>query len=268
MKKSIIISILLVLIQSKFCAQDFNIFIQSKRYEVHCKTCVKNYYFFGQFYIDKNKKNIIDLKGLEEGINRVIPNQKSSDLIVLDIENKIYQDIKTKNKSHINYQSNISELVDMIRFTKKMRPNSKVVLYGLPFNFNYEFQKKYNDFYKLRPLLLAVDYLSPSLYLMYSGMEKRDYYFEDYINSNLDLTFQMAEKVNKPVLPFLWYKVHPYNKLSGGSLIDDNLYKIYLNLIKNYRYKNRKVAGIIYWEPGSVTIDINQKLNHTLKILK
>ncbi|WP_370895432.1 hypothetical protein [Chryseobacterium gossypii] len=233
-----------------------------------CANCIKNYYFFGQYYIDRNKKNIIDLNSLQKGINSIIPDKQSSDLIVLDIENKIYQDIKKKGVSDKNYKSNIDKLVEMVRFVKKMRPNAKVVLYGIPFNFNYDFQKSYNDYNKLKPLLQVVDYLTPSLYLMYSDLEKSDNYFKNYIFSNLDLTFEMAAKVNKPVLPFIWYKVHPYNKISGGSVINDSLYTTYLKLIKDYRYKNNKVSGVIYWEPSKETININQKLDNTIKILQ
>lgn len=262
------IILLALLLASNIEAQDFTIFTQSKRYKIQCKNCVRNYYFFGQFYIDKNKKNIIDLKSLEAGINTIIPDKESSDLIVLDIENKVYQDVKTKGSSDEGYQSNITKLVEMILLAKKLRPNAKVVLYGVPFNFNYNFQKNYNDFDKLKPLLDVVDYLTPSLYLMYSGFEKGDDYFKNYVNSNLELTFQLAAKVNKPVLPFVWYKIHPYNKISGGGVLNNNLYTTYLKLIKDYRYGNKKVSGIIYWEPAKETVNISQKLDSTLKILK
>lgn len=268
MKNFIVLILIFLIVPSDLNAQNFTIFTQNKRYNIKCKNCIRNYYFFGQFYIDQGKKNIINLKSLEQGINKIIPNKQDSDLIVLDIENKIYQDIKKNNKLDQNYRLNINKLVEMIQFTKKLRPNARVVLYGMPFNFNYDFQKHYNDFEKLKPLLQAVDYLTPSLYLMYSNFEKDDDYFKKYINSNLDLTFQFAEKVNKPVLPFVWYKIHTYNKISGGSEINSNLYSNYLKLIKDYKYKNKKVNGIIYWEPANETLNIDEKLDSTLKILK
>ncbi|WP_330745528.1 hypothetical protein [Chryseobacterium sp. CP-77] len=267
MKNILMLIVLLCLMPSWFNGQEFYVYTQSKRYNIQCKNCIKNYYFFGQHYIDGNKKNIIDLNALTQGINTIIPNKQSTDLIVLDIENKVYQDVKQKSRFDVNYASNIKKLVDMVNLVKKMRPNAKVVLYGVPFNFNYDFQKKFNDFEKLKPLLKSVDYLAPSLYLMYSNFEKDDGYFKNYITNNLDLNFQMAEKVQKPVLPFIWYKVHPYNKISGGSVVNENLYDTYLKLIKDYSYKGKKVSGIIYWEPSKETININQKLNSTLKIL-
>lgn len=257
-----------ILINCSCLSQNIRLFIQSERYTNEVSSLGEKYFFFGKYYIDRSNQGIINLSTLEAGINTRIPNKKSSDLIVLDIENKVYQDVKTKSSSDPNYQSNITKLVGMIQRVKKLRPNARVVLYGMPFNFNYDFQKHYNDFEKLKPLLRVVDYLTPALYLMYSNLEKGDDYFKKYINSNLNLTFQFAEKVNKPVLPFVWYKIHTYNKISGGSEISSCLYSNYLKLIKDYKYKNKKVDGIIYWESANQTLNINKKLDTTLKILK
>jgi hypothetical protein len=268
MKKCIIIMMFLIIPINKGVAQNFTVFVQSNRYKIKCENCIKNYFFFGQYYIDKKNNNIIDLKTLESGINTIIPDKNNSDLIVLDIENEIYQNIKTKDISDINYKSNIGKLVEMVKLTKRIRPKAKIVLYGMPYSFNYNFQNKsFNDFNKLKPLLQVVDYLSPALYLMYSDRQKSDNFFKNYIKDNLDMTFDMAAKVNKPVIPFIWYKVHPYNKLFGGNEISDSLYNLYLNELQKYEFKGKKIAGVIYWEPAKETININHKLEKSIKIL-
>ncbi|MDM1073320.1 hypothetical protein HX001_12595 [Empedobacter brevis] len=263
-----IILLFIIISSVNLYSQEIPVYAQQRRYsEINCKSCIRNYYFFGEYYIDRNKKNIIDLKTLEAGINKIVEDVNSTDLIVLDIENKIYQDIKIKSRKDKDYKKNIEKLVEMVQFVKKIRPKSKVVLYGIPFNFNYSFQKDYNDYEKLKPLLNAVDYLSPSLYLMYSNKERDVSYFKNYIESNLELTFQFASKVNKEVLPFIWYKVHPYNKKYGNMSIEDNSFKNYINTIKNFRYQNKKVKGLIYWESSKDKMNINGKLEKTIKIL-
>lgn len=140
-------------------------------------------------------------------------------------------------------------------------------MYGIPFNFNYSFQKNYNDYEKLKPLLTVVDYLSPSLYLMYSNKERDTSYFKNYIESNLELTFQFASKANKDVLPFVWYKIHPYNKRYGNMNIDDNSFQDYINTIQNFRYQNKRVKGLIYWESSKDKTNISDNLKKTIKIL-
>lgn len=242
--------------------------IQTSRYIDKLTINSDNYYFFGEYYIDPKKKGVIDLNSLKQGIDKVIKDANYTGYIVLDIENKVYNELKTNSIDHINYNKNIKDFVDMVNLVKELRPKAKVVVYNIPFAFSYENQKKYNDFNKLYPLLEVVDAFAPSLYLHYTYEQRNKRFFENYINNNLNLNFEYAEKLNKKIHPFVWYKIHPTNKKYGGSIIDSKQYLDYLNLIKNYKYKNKRVENIIYWESSNKTIDINQKLESTLKILK
>ena len=262
-----LIIILLLVSNSVVFSQNLIVYTQKKKYKSSIVQSTNNFYFFGEYYIDKNKQGIINKRTLINGIEKVITNKNYSDLIVLDIENKVYKDLKVKSKNDHNYEKNINSLIDMIVAVKEIRPKAKIVLYGLPYSFNFDFQKKYNDFEKLKPLIEVVDYLTPALYIHYSSKQKSSKYFDDYIKNNLDLFFKFAEKSNKQVIPFIWYKIHPYNQNYGGDLIDDLTYNNYLNYIKKYRYNGKKVNGVIYWDAQNITIDINNKLTETLKIL-
>ena len=66
----------------------------------------------------------------------------------------------------------------------------------------------------------------------------------------------------------MWYKIHPSNKKYGGSVVSAKQYYEYLNMLKNYKYKNKRVEKVIYWEPAKTTIDINKKIKETIKLLK
>ncbi|MFV0224103.1 hypothetical protein OBJ96_03195 [Empedobacter falsenii] len=267
-KEKIFILLIITLLNFRCSAQNVKPIIQGKRYTHEIASKNDNYYFFGGYYIDPQKKNTIDLKSLEQGINKKIQDINYSGYVVLDIENKVYQELKSNSKSHVNYKKNIKCFIDMVILVKTLRPNAKVVVYNVPFKFNSEKQKKYNDFDKLYPLLKVVDAFTPSLYLHYSDKERKDIFFDNYVKTNLDLNFEYAEKLNKKVIPFVWYKIHPSNKDYGGTVINKTQYSDYLNLINDYRYKGKKIEKIIYWEPAKENIDINMKLIETINILK
>jgi hypothetical protein len=181
----------------------------------------------------------------------------------LNIENKVYQELRFNSMSHENYHKNINMMVKAVELVKELRPKAKVIVYNIPFRFNTKSQKKYSDFDKLYPLLSAVDIFAPSLYIYYDEKQKKPQFFNEYINNNLDVSFEYAEKLNKDVYPFIWYRIHPSNKDYGGNVINATQYSEYLNSIKNYRYKNKRVEKIIYWEPANETININEKLKET-----
>lgn len=159
-------------------------------------------------------------------------------------------------------------MVKAVELVKNLRPKAKVIVYNIPFRFNVTSQKRFSDFDKLYPLLKAVDVFAPSLYLHYDGKQKKPQFFTDYINNNLELSFKYAGKLNKKVYHFVWYRIHPSNKKYGRQVINSKQYSEYLSLIKEYRYKKKRVENIIYWEPANETIDINLKLKETCQLLK
>lgn len=263
--------ILLLIIQLNFIscsAQDIIPIIQSGRYSNEISSKGEHYYFLARYYIDRENKNIIDLRSLEKGINRVVKDADYSGYIILDIENKIYQELKKETIEHKNYHKNINAFVEMVKMVKDLRPKAKVGVYGFPFNFNFPAQKKNNDFEKLKPLLKTVDFFAPQIYLYYTEEERPVDFFDNYITNNLSLYFEYAEKLNKKVYPFVWYKIHPYNKKYGDNVIEPKLYSSYINNIKNFRYKEKKVEKIIYWEPSAETVDLDEKFKETIKLLK
>jgi len=266
--KKILTLIIVALLSFSCSAQKIKPIIQTKKYSQEVSSGSDNYFFLGRYFIDPEKKGVIDLKSLEKGINKVIKDTDYSGYVVLNIENKVYQELRSNSMSHANYHKNINMMVKAVELVKKLRPKAKVMVYNIPFRFNTKNQKKHSDFDKLYPLLSAVDVFAPSLYIHYDEKQKKPQFFTDYINNNLELSFKYAEKLNKKVYPFIWYRIHPSNKNYGSNIIRSEQYSEYLNLIKNYRFKNKRVEKVIYWEPANPTIDINDKLKETIDLFK
>ena len=264
----ILILFIITLLNFSCSSQRIETVVQSNRYSNEELLKDNHYYFFAGYFIDPQKKGIIDLESLEKGVSRVIKDVNYSGYIVLDIENKIYQELKKETIQHKNYNKNIKMFVQMVETVKLLRPKSKVGVYGFPFNFNYDSQKKQNNFEKLKPLLETVDFFAPQIYLYYTEEERPIIFFDNYITNNLNLYFEYANRLNKKVYPFVWYKIHPYNKKYGGNVMSSKQYTYYLTKIQDFRYGSQKVEKIIYWESSKVTVDLDEKLNETIKILK
>jgi len=266
--KNTLILFVVALLNLSCSSQKIIPIVQSNRYSAEVSSQSEHYYFFAQYYIDPEKKDIIDLENLKKGVNRVIKDVNYSGYIILDIENKVYKELKKETINHKNYKENISMFVEMVEMVKVLRPKAKVGVYGFPFNFHSASQKKQNNFEKLKPLLKTVDFFAPQIYLYYTTKERSQDFFDNYITDNLSLHFEYAGKLNKKVYPFVWYKIHPYNKKYGGNIIEPNLYSTYVNNIKNFRYQGKRVEKVIYWEPSKKTIDIDKKIKETINLFK
>src|SRR5690606_7023990 len=112
------------------------------------------------------------------------------------------------------------QFIDLIDYIKKLRPNLTIGFYGVPFWVFVNKYPAYGSKNKFKNLLEKCDVLTPAYYARSLdrdiGREKNDLYLEN----NLDITFEYAIELNKPVIPFVWEFVHPVNKTTGGTLID------------------------------------------------
>lgn len=263
----VLIVLIIGLLNFSCFGQKLKPIIRTQKYSQEISSGSDSYVFLGGYFIDPEKKGIINLKSLEKGINEIIADVDYSGYVVLNIENRVYQELRSNSIDHENYSKNISMMVKATELVKQLRPNSKVIIYNIPFRFNSANQRKFNDFEKLYPLLNVVDAFAPSLYIHYTENQKDNKYLKNYISNNLDLNFEYAERLNKKVFPFIWYRIHPSNNDYGGSVIKSKQYFEYLKLIKCYRYKNERVEKVIYWEPAEETLDINRKLKETIDLL-
>lgn len=208
------------------------------------------YKLLGRYDIDRQNKGIIDETLVKAGVNTLYPAKEATGLISIDIENKVFQNVKDFDKGNPEFEKSIAALIKLVSVVKKERPNLSVGIYGIPYRFYYENQKARNKDQKLDPLLKVVDYISPSLYIVYPDKEKGFDANNNYLKENLKVALEYGKRLGKPVIPYVWYIVHPTNKKYGKELIGRKEMQSYLNIIRDYQYEGRRAEGVIWWEPG------------------
>src|SRR5690606_12568763 len=116
------------------------------------------------------------------------------------------------NLNSVRFKNAEKQFIDLLRYIKGVRPNLKIGIYGIPFRTYYPSQLKWNGDRKFDRLMSMSDIVFPSLYIIYPDKEKGKDANEQYLKDNLDVAFSYGERFNKPVIPFIWYIVHPNNK--------------------------------------------------------
>jgi len=254
---------------------DFKLYIQNNRYNNYIvNLAVSNnqidfYHYLGNYYIDKKKEDIINLKNVEEGLNILFPDRNARAFLCLNIENEVYKGIRDNLKDSKKFIHNNQELIKLIQFVKKKRPNVQVGIYGIPFNYYWSVQKLRNTEKKYDELLREVDFISPHLYIHYPNHQVGKTANFDYLNKNMVQALEYGKRLNKPVIPYVWYLVHPANKKYGREYIDVNTMKEYLNHIRKFQFEGRKINGVIWWEPSKLNYKIyeSSKMPSQSKIL-
>jgi hypothetical protein len=199
----------------------------------------------------KNNALVFDKEMLKTSINARIPDPKAKGMAVLDWEGDIARillgedivDEATFNKTVDNY-------VASIELAKKLRPNMKWGFYNYPpiiyADTDLEFTIKTN--YKYEKILQAVDFLTPSLYLLNDRKEVTDDFSYKYAKSNTIAAIKIGLRLKKPVYPFVWHRYSPHSPNSANKLIEEKHLEEFLKNILNASYKGKKVEGLIWWE--------------------
>ncbi len=243
-------------------SNDFNVYLQKSRYnnetiiKLNKEISVYNYYFIGAYYIDRKHEGIINLTTLKDGLDKIVPDKLDSGYLCLDIENDIYKSLKF-NKNKKKGEESIDKLIEMVQYVKKERPNLQVTIYGIPFTFYWE--KVY--YQRFDRLIKELDFISPHLYIYYPSKQVGEKANIDYLEKNLEVFLDYGKRLNKPVLPFFWYRVHPSNKKFGKEILQEKEIMKYLSFIKYFSYNSLKVSGVLWWEPmNKDKIDINSQI--------
>ncbi|ASU35131.1 hypothetical protein MuYL_3246 [Mucilaginibacter xinganensis] len=134
---------------------------------------------------------------------------------------------------------------------KTLRPNVKWGYYAVPFSRYYNRSKLGDDLSKIEPLLKECDVFFPSFYQNYKdGSIGRDDN-EKFAFENLNAILPVAQRMHKPVLPFVWYRYHVSNRNIGLQLIPSDEFEKYLNSILSVNYNGKKVSGLVCWSVDS-----------------
>lgn len=241
-----------------FAQNKQKIFIQPQRYDEMIRDKIENDNRFQEVFIaytahvDPSKTDKVDLTVFIEYLNRVFPSKEQSGYLCIDLENQLYSDLKKYPHDSKEFLNAEKKFISLLTTVKKLRPNLKVGFYGLPHKIvssNDSFSSINN---KLRNIIKKSDVLFPSLYLSYSEKqyrgEKRN---STLINNNLENALAVGLKYKKPVIPFIWYRIHPANKSYGGNILTVAEMENYVSKILEFQHQKTQVSGIVYWEPNT-----------------
>ncbi|MNS95349.1 hypothetical protein D3C72_1296050 [compost metagenome] len=199
-------------------------------------------------FIDPKKTGRVDKELFVKSINRYYcPDSLANGILCIDLENEAYSNLFKFDSESAEFREASEQFIWMIKTIKKMCPNMKVGVYALPYR-TYHTSPK-SDKNKLDVILSLCDYIFPSLYTMYPDRQIKKSRNEKYLKENLESALEYGIRLNMPVVPFMWSLVHPSNKLYGGQLVSKNEVVQNINFIKNFKYKNRSVSGIVWWDP-------------------
>lgn len=201
----------------------------------------------GASMIDPGQKGIIDYPTLERYLGIIIPDKNDSSILCIDIENKIYHNLKEARSS----VSSVKEFIKIIDFIKEKRPFIKLGFYGLPFTVYYDAQLKINRKEILNEVLSKVDVIFPSLYVQYPKEEKGIKSNFSYFKVNLDNALFFSKKYDKKIMPFFWFLVHPSNKRYGYAILPKAEVNEYLKYIVDYLKEHDSFSGIVIWNSNT-----------------
>jgi hypothetical protein len=256
-KKIVVLSvILLAACLSVFSQKEmgFSVFVFKSRYDSTGKKYIEDNNIFrkidylGGYMIDPGKKGVIDLESVRKYVKKIYPRSDDTGTLCINLENRLYQNLKTSKPESEEYEEAIREFRQMLITIRVLRPKIKMGIYGFPFRVYYPSQNKHNADSKLDPILSLTDYLFPSLYILYPDKQRSSTANNLYFEQTLDAAFEYAARLNKPVVPFVWYLVHPNNKIHGFRLLEKDEMKRYISYISNYKPSGESIKGIVWWE--------------------
>lgn len=237
---------------------EFHIYVLHNRYSkidqeyINDHKIFKNITILIGLMIDPHNQGIIDSQSVKASLIKLFPDSADTGILCIDLENKLYQNLKNFSANSIQYNEAVTAFTDLIKLIRRVRPQIKIGIYGLPFRTYYSSQLKWNIDQKLDPILSLTDYLFPSLYILYAqkANSKQNYIRKtnDYLLQNLNTAFDYAERLHKKVIPFVWYLANSNQGDFNYELLDKEEMKRYINFIRDYRSDNAQVSGVIWWE--------------------
>jgi hypothetical protein len=209
---------------------------------------IKSVYTFnvvGDNYEAVNQKKLI------ADIQKRYPNVSDTGIAALDWEGKMIGLLVNARPGSSDFNDALNSYINILKMAKALRPNVKWGYYAVPFSRFYNRNKLGSDLKRIEPLLRECDMFFPSFYENYKdgSIEKDDN--ERFAYENLNAILPVAQLMDKPVLPFVWYRYHISNRDIGLQLIPNDEFDKYLNAILSVNYKGKKVSGVVCWSVDS-----------------
>ncbi len=198
-------------------------------------------------YIDPNKISTLDKKTFAAAIQEKFPVNSATGVGVLDLEGVVLEGLN-KSSDSFAFKKAINMFIQTIQFAKSLRPNVKWGFYSLPFTSYWHRDEKLSLLNEqIRPLLLQCDILFPSFYIYYKDGSVSVNDNELYASQNVRQILSIAQRLNKPVMPFIWHRYHDSNRTIGLQLIPIADFVKYVNKLITTSYYGKKISGLVWW---------------------
>ena len=201
--------------------------------------------------IDPDKNQQVNEDAIRKATAEFYPDKDATGLFIIDWEAQPFIDLRESDADDTRFKAAEAKFMQVVNVLKEFRPQLKVAIYGIPFRATTGGQQKKSS-NKLDNLLSRCDVITPSLYIINTDEEVGPQRNMDYLKQNMDLAMDFGTRLNKPVAPFVWYKVHPGNKKFGMNIIPKDKMQRYLGFLDDYNYRGSRLNGIIWWEGGRI----------------
>lgn len=186
---------------------------------------------------------------IEQYLLKTYPNPAASGLLVINWESSVFKNLRDYPVTDSRYKYAEGQWRALIHEVRKSRPRLRIGIYAIPFRMwgsyqlaNFNLPGKYDN------LLSLVDFIAPSIYMQFADEEVGHERNIQYIKDNLDAALIYGKRLNKPVYPFIWHRIHPLNTVYGSELLQINVLTSYVKFIANYSLNDYKSSGICMWE--------------------
>lgn len=195
--------------------------------------------------------DIINAASVERYLINKFPNVNEDGILVLDWEGHVLSDLKL-DKNDPDFKAVEKLWIEVINLVRKIRPRVKIGLYGMPFRGFNDWQLNVGNLDgNLDNIFSNIDFIAPSLYLVYTDEQVGHERNLEYLRDNLDISLKYGKRFNKPVIVFMWHRLHPSNHYASHGIMHKNLFAEHVKLISTYTVDNFKASGIFWWDDGS-----------------
>ncbi|WP_347158204.1 T9SS type A sorting domain-containing protein [Pontibacter chitinilyticus] len=204
--------------------------------------------------------NKVDETKVRQALAKLFPYSTSGGKLILNWERPgVFKALRDYPNTDSRYKYAEGEWRRLISIVRDMRPNVKIGIYGITFKgWKDSTVGYYNPQGKYDALLSLVDFLAPSVYIQFADEEVGHERNLQYIRDNMDAALDCGRRLNKPVYPFLWSRIHDTNQTYGYELIQTDVFAQYVKLLSTYSYNGYKAKGFYWWESGDKTANLSQ----------
>jgi len=237
--------------------QKMNIYMMYNRYSSQTreklrKLGVEPFMLIASSAIDPKKTNKFDSVSVRIFLDKYFPEKSHTGIFIIDWEKELYDWLKLPQTDE-RFVIAQNEYIGLVHFIRKLRPNLKIGIYGLPFRVYADKTRNINGpGFKFQKVLSVCDFVAPSFYFMNLDEEIGRKQHDLIFRNNIEIALEYGELLDKPVVPFIWELVHHNNKRFSNELIPLNEFIEKMDLIKSVNVNGRSINAVLWWTPSKL----------------